>query len=81
MLRAGAVDWLNGVGSHDHLCSIYQTDAQRDAVALPFLRIGLGRGEKCVYLHSDGKPDDIAQALAAGGGAWMSSALSAMARS
>ena len=62
---AGAVDWLDGVGSHDHLCSIYQTDAERNAVAVPFLRIGLGRGEKCIYLHGDGKSDDIVQALAA----------------
>ena len=58
---------LDGVGSHDHLCSIYETDGERNAVAVPFLRIGLGRGEKCLYLHSDGKPDDIAQALAADG--------------
>jgi len=55
---------LDGVGLHDHLCSIYQTDAERDAVAVPFLRIGLQRGEKCVYVHSGGKPDGIAQALA-----------------
>lgn len=58
---------LDGIGSHDHLCSIYETDAERNAVAVPFLQIGLDRGEKCVYLHGDGKSDDIAQALSADG--------------
>lgn len=69
MLLGGTVDSpvLDGVGSHDQLCSIYETDVERDAVAVPFLRIGLGRGEKCVYLHSDGKWDDIARALSADG--------------
>jgi PAS domain S-box-containing protein len=58
---------LERVGSHDHLCSIYQTEADRVAVASPFLRIGLGRREKCVYVHDDGAADAIAAKLVAGG--------------
>jgi PAS domain S-box-containing protein len=58
---------LERVGSHDHLCSIYQTEAERVAVASPFLRIGLGRREKCVYVHDDGAADAIAAKLVAGG--------------
>jgi PAS domain S-box-containing protein len=58
---------LERVALHDHLCSIYQTDAERAAVVLPFLRIGLGRGEKCVYVGEDGGDQAMAKALAADG--------------
>jgi PAS domain S-box-containing protein len=58
---------LERVGSHDHLCSIYHADAERLAVAAAFLRIGLGRGEKCIYLCDDPSDNGIARALAAEG--------------
>jgi PAS domain S-box-containing protein len=58
---------LERVVLHDHLCSIYQTDAERIAVALPFLRIGLERGEKCVYVGDEGGEEAMARALAADG--------------
>jgi signal transduction histidine kinase len=45
---------LEQVGLHDHLCSIYETSEERLAVAIPFLRIGLDRGEKCIYIVDDG---------------------------
>src|SRR5258708_810470 len=61
------VSALEHVGPHDHLCSIYQTDADRLSVALPFLRIGLGRGEKCVYVGDDGGERALGDALAADG--------------
>ncbi|HYX66822.1 MAG TPA: MEDS domain-containing protein [Burkholderiales bacterium] len=58
---------LQRVGSHDHLCSIHGTDAERIALAVHFLRIGLARGEKCVYVDDDGGGKAIASALAADG--------------
>jgi signal transduction histidine kinase len=61
------VSALERVGSHDHLCSIYETEADRVAVALPFLRIGLGRGEKCVYVVDSGGEQAMAAALQADG--------------
>jgi hypothetical protein len=58
---------LQRVGSHDPLCSIYGTDAERVALAVPFLGIGLARGEKCVYVHDHGGGNAVASALAAQG--------------
>jgi PAS domain S-box-containing protein len=58
---------LERVGFQDHLCSIYESDAERISVALPFLRIGLARGEKCVYVGEDGGEAAVANALAAEG--------------
>ena len=40
---------LERLGPHDHLCSIYESPQEHYAVAIPFIRIGLDRGEKCIY--------------------------------
>src|SRR2546421_7798685 len=58
---------LEGIGVHDHLCSIYETAEERQAVALPFVRIGLERGEKCIYIAEEGTHDRVRSALAAEG--------------
>jgi hypothetical protein len=34
-----------GLGLHQHLCFIYETQEEQFAAALPFLRSGLERGE------------------------------------
>lgn len=44
---------LEQLGAHDHLCSIYETEDEQYAVAIPFIRIGLERREKCVYIADD----------------------------
>jgi hypothetical protein len=54
-------------GLHEHLCSIYDNESEHFAVALPFIRIGLARGEKCVYVADDMRTDDVASALIEGG--------------
>ena len=36
---------LERLGPHDHLCSIYESPEDHYAVAIPFIRIGLDRGE------------------------------------
>ena len=38
------------LGLHEHLCLIYDTQEEQFAAALPYLRIGLERGEKCLYI-------------------------------
>src|SRR5258706_5576393 len=50
---------LEEMGPHDHLCSIYENREERFAVVLPFMRIGLERGEKCIYIADDGALGDI----------------------
>jgi len=55
---------LEQIGSPEHLCSIYDSQEEHFSVAIPFIRIGLARGEKCVYLTDDGKEDVVLEAAA-----------------
>ena len=54
---------LEQLGPHDHFCSIYESPQEHYAVAIPFIRIGLDRGEKCIYIADDGRVDDVRQAM------------------
>jgi DNA-binding NtrC family response regulator/PAS domain-containing protein len=56
---------LEQLGPHDHLCSIYESQQEHFAVAISFIRIGLDRGEKCIYIADDGTLGDIREALQA----------------
>ncbi|MDB5217116.1 MAG: hypothetical protein JWO86_5043 [Myxococcaceae bacterium] len=58
---------LEELAPHDHLCSIYETSEERLAVEIPFLRIGLERGEKCISIVDDGTEGTLHDALHAGG--------------
>ena len=40
---------LERLGPYDHQSLIYETQEDRFAVAIPFIRIGLDRGEKCIW--------------------------------
>jgi PAS domain S-box-containing protein len=54
---------LEQLGPHDHFCSIYESPQEHYAVAIPFIRIGLDRGEKCIYIADDGALGDVRQAM------------------
>jgi PAS domain S-box-containing protein len=54
---------LEQLGPHDHFCSIYESPQEHYAVAIPFIRIGLERGEKCIYIADDGAVEDVRQAM------------------
>jgi two-component system, chemotaxis family, sensor kinase Cph1 len=41
------------LGLHQHLCLIYETPEEQFAAALPYLRTGLERGEKCLYVGDE----------------------------
>jgi signal transduction histidine kinase len=60
---APLVTALEQLGPHDHLCSIYESPQEHYAVAVPFIRIGLDRGEKCIYIADDGMVGDVRQAM------------------
>ncbi|MDO8737124.1 MAG: PAS domain S-box protein, partial [Thermoleophilia bacterium] len=38
---------------HDHLCLIYDSREEQLAAVIPFMKIGLERGERCVYIADD----------------------------
>jgi PAS domain S-box-containing protein len=50
-----------------HLCSIYESPEEHFAVAIPFIRIGLDRGEKCLYIADDGTEEIVRNAMYAEG--------------
>ena len=61
--RTPLIAALEQLGPHDHLCSIYESPEDHYAVAIPFIRIGLDRGEKCIYIADDGTVGDVRQAM------------------
>src|ERR1700674_5980293 len=58
---------LAQLAPHDHLCAIYETPEEHFAVAVPFIRIGLDRGEKCIYIADDGTETVVRDAMYAEG--------------
>ena len=58
---------LEQLGPHNHLCSIYESPEEHYAVAIPFIRIGLDRGEKCIYIADDGMVSDVCEAMQSDG--------------
>jgi signal transduction histidine kinase len=58
---------LEQLGPHDHQSLIYESQEDRFAVAIPFIRIGLDRGEKCVYIADDGMAAVVRDAMRAQG--------------
>src|SRR5262245_23651107 len=62
-----AISGLEKLGPHDHLCSIYENQQEHLAVAISFIRIGLDRGEKCLYVDDDGTFGGFREALQAKG--------------
>ena len=58
---------LEQLAPHDHLCSIYESPEEHFAVAIPFIRIGLDRGERCIYIADDGTEAAVREAMAAEG--------------
>ena len=61
--RTPLIAALEQLGPHDHFCSIYESPQEHYAVAVPFIRIGLDRGEKCIYIADDGTVGDVRQAM------------------
>ncbi len=58
---------LGQLGPHDHQSLIYDSPEDRFAVAIPFIRIGLDRGEKCIYIADDGMDAPVRDAMHAQG--------------
>ena len=52
---------------HDHLCLIYENQEEQFNVAIPFIKMGLERHEKCIYIVDDNKFAAIKKTLRAQG--------------
>lgn len=58
---------LERLGPHDHVCLIYETQAEQFRVVVPFIRIGLERGERCAYIGEESGVAAVLAAMGAGG--------------
>lgn len=54
---------IEKLGIHDHLALIYDTQAEQFAAAIPFIRIGLERREKCIYIADDNTVTQVLKAM------------------
>ncbi len=51
----------------DHICPIYETFDEQMATAVPFIKLGFARGERCVYVADERSFEQLCAALAAAG--------------
>ncbi|HWR57763.1 MAG TPA: MEDS domain-containing protein [Thermodesulfovibrionales bacterium] len=52
---------------HDHLCLIYGTREEQLAAVMPFIRIGLERGEQCLYVADENTTAYVLEKMRGGG--------------
>jgi PAS domain S-box-containing protein len=48
--RPSLLKALRGLKPHDHICLIYENSKDWKDAVIPFLKVGLERGEKCLYV-------------------------------
>lgn len=46
-------DMVSKIGFHDHLCMIYEEPEEQFGMILPYVKFGLSRNEKCIYIAND----------------------------
>ena len=61
------LDALGALTPHDHLCSLYDTQEEQFAVAIPFMQLGLAANQKCVYIADPHDLESARQAMLASG--------------
>lgn len=55
------------IAMHEHVCGIYDSRAEQYGPACQFLKVGLERGEQCLYIAEQLSPDEFLAMLAARG--------------
>lgn len=53
--------------TNDHLASLYESQAEQFDAAVPFVREGIERGERCLYIADDNDVDTVLDAFREGG--------------
>ena len=61
---AGAIANLH---VHDHLCLIYETREEQFAAVIPYMKLGLERGDRCLYVADDNTSQAVVAAMEASG--------------
>ncbi len=58
---------LERIGPCSHLCLIYETRDDQLAAVVPFIRLGLERGERCIYIADDDTGATVLEVMRAQG--------------
>lgn len=61
------VSAIEKIDVHDHLCLIYESPEEQFAAVIPYMRIGLERGEKCIYIVDDNTAARVISEMKAAG--------------
>ena len=54
---------MAGLGTHDHLCLIYESREEQFAAVVPFIGDGLAAGQRCLYVADDNTVECVRAAL------------------
>ncbi len=54
---------VTGLSTHDHPCSIYESQDELRAQYVPFLQKGLLLGERCIFFVDEGSPEDVLHSM------------------
>ena len=61
--KINLVDTVKNLKIHDNISSIYETKEEQFSVIIPFIKIGLERGEKCIYVVNDNTAQEVLDAM------------------
>jgi len=61
------VNAIEKISVHDHLCLIYETQKEQLSAVIPYMKIGLERGEKCLYVVDDNTAAMVVTAMKGAG--------------
>jgi hypothetical protein len=56
---------IDEIGPHDHLCLIYENHEEQMGAIAPFVKNGLKRNERCVYIADENSAEDVSEVLRA----------------
>ena len=63
----GPIDAVDSHEQNDHFALIYEDRVGQFETVVPFVREGLERGERCIYVADDNDVDEVLDAMRAGG--------------
>lgn len=60
--KSALFEALRTLDVHRHIALIYETQTEQFDAALPFIKIGLDRNEKCIYITDDNESEEVIRA-------------------
>ena len=61
--KGNLYDAISELTVHDHICIVYETKEEQLNAVVPFIKLGLDRGEKCIYVVDDNTSKVVIEAM------------------